>query len=32
MATELFANRRQDIDVRHTSAGRAADILADLDE
>jgi sulfate adenylyltransferase subunit 1 len=32
MATELFANRRQDVEVRHTSAGRAAEILADLDE
>ena len=32
MASELFANRRQDVDVRHTSAGRAAEILADLDE
>ena len=32
MATELFANRRQDVDVRHTNAGRAAEILADLDE
>ena len=32
MATELFANRRQDVDVRHTSAGRAAELLADLDE
>lgn len=32
MATELFAGRRQDVDVRHTSVGRAAEILADLDE
>ncbi len=32
MATELFASRRQDVDVRHTNAGRAAEILADLDE
>ena len=32
MATELFADRRHDVDVRHTSAGRAAEILADLDE
>ena len=28
----LAANRRQDVDVRHTGAGRAAEILADLDE
>ena len=32
MATALFADRRQDVDVRHTSVGRAAEILADLDE
>ncbi|MCF3638495.1 sulfate adenylyltransferase subunit CysN [Rhizobium sp. TRM95111] len=31
MATELFANRRHDVDVRHTSAGRAAEVLSDLD-
>ena len=32
MASELFASRRHDIDVRHTSAGRAADLLAELGE
>jgi sulfate adenylyltransferase subunit 1 len=32
MASELFASRRQDVDVRHTSAGRAFELLADLDE
>ncbi len=32
MASEAFASRRQDVDVRHTSAGRAAELLADLDE
>ncbi|QRM54612.1 sulfate adenylyltransferase subunit CysN [Sinorhizobium sp. BG8] len=32
MATAIFANRRHDADVRHTSVGRAAEILADLDK
>jgi sulfate adenylyltransferase subunit 1 len=32
MATEIFASRRQDVEVRHTSAGRAAELLADFED
>ncbi|MFD1327500.1 sulfate adenylyltransferase subunit CysN [Mycoplana ramosa] len=31
MATEIFSSRRHDADVRHTSAGKASELLADLD-
>ena len=31
MATEIFANRRDETEVRRTSAGRAADLLSELD-
>jgi len=32
MATEIFSSRRHDAEVRHTNAGRAAELLAGLDE
>ncbi|HVK92252.1 MAG TPA: sulfate adenylyltransferase subunit CysN [Mycoplana sp.] len=32
MATEIFASRRHDAEVRHTSAGRAHQLLVDLDQ
>ncbi|MDF1632149.1 sulfate adenylyltransferase subunit CysN [Mycoplana sp. MJR14] len=32
MATEIFASRRHDAEVRHTNAGRAAELLSGLDE
>ena len=31
MATEIFANRRHEAEVRRTNAGRAADLLSELD-
>ncbi|MDI7861370.1 sulfate adenylyltransferase subunit CysN [Rhizobiaceae bacterium n13] len=31
MSTEIFANRRDEAEVRRTSAGRAADLLSELD-